>query len=98
MVTAAQTNSAYIGIIQSEISVPTGGPVATFNGGALFTGTCTSPIYAVATMLGGGVLEYPWAGCSNDRPSCCPFEPNQGGLLTVCPREYTTTSNACCPS
>ncbi|KAL9587827.1 MAG: hypothetical protein Q9203_003356 [Teloschistes exilis] len=57
MATAAQTNSAYIGIIQSEISVPTGGPVATFNGGALFTGTCTSPIYAVATMLGGGVLE-----------------------------------------
>ncbi|KAL8639853.1 MAG: hypothetical protein Q9228_003161 [Teloschistes exilis] len=57
MATAAQTNSAYIGIIQSEISVPTGGPVATFNGGALFTGTCTSPIYAVATMLGGGVLD-----------------------------------------
>ncbi|KAL8692244.1 MAG: hypothetical protein Q9218_002697 [Villophora microphyllina] len=52
----------------------------------------------MVTMLGGGVLEYPWAGCANDRPSCCPFDPNKGGLLTVCPKDYTTTSDACCPS
>ncbi|KAL8720147.1 MAG: hypothetical protein Q9225_002962 [Loekoesia sp. 1 TL-2023] len=49
-------------------------------------------------MDGGGVLEYPWAGCSNDRPGCCPFDIKVGGLLSVCPKDYTTTSDACCPT
>ncbi|KAL8838519.1 MAG: hypothetical protein Q9170_002099 [Blastenia crenularia] len=78
--------------------IPTSGPVATFAGRALFTGTCTSPEYSMVTMDGGGVLEYPWAGCSNDRPGCCPFDISVGGILSVCPNDYTTTSNACCPS
>ncbi|KAL8870296.1 MAG: hypothetical protein Q9174_003630 [Haloplaca sp. 1 TL-2023] len=49
-------------------------------------------------MLGGGVLEYPWAGCSNDRPGCCPFDPKVGGVLNMCPSDYYTTSSACCPT
>ncbi|KAL9039396.1 MAG: hypothetical protein Q9180_002555 [Flavoplaca navasiana] len=52
----------------------------------------------MVTMNGGGVLEYPWAGCSYNRPGCCPFDVNVGGTLSVCPSDYTTTSNACCPS
>lgn len=90
--------SSYTGTLQSAVFVPTSGPVATFAGNALFTGSCTSPEYAMVTMDGGGVLEYPWAGCSNDRPDCCPFDIKVGGLLSVCPKDYTTTSNACCPS
>ena len=97
---ASQSNAAssYSGQIQSAVMLPTSGPVATFTGRALFTGTCTSPEYAMVTMDGGGVLEYPWAGCSNDRPGCCPFDIKVGGLLNVCPSDYTTTSGACCPS
>ncbi|KAL8777660.1 MAG: hypothetical protein Q9213_007759 [Squamulea squamosa] len=84
--------------IQSAVTIPTNGPVATFTGQPLFTGTCTSPAFAMVTMNGGGVLEYPWAGCSYDRPGCCPFDVNVGGTLSVCPSDYITTSEACCPS
>ncbi|KAL9025310.1 MAG: hypothetical protein Q9196_005841 [Gyalolechia fulgens] len=90
--------SSFTGTLQSAVSLPTNVPIATFAGSAIFTGSCTSPEYAMVTMDGGGILEYPWAGCSNDRPNCCPFDIKVGGLLTVCPRDYTTTSNACCPS
>ncbi|KAL8863226.1 MAG: hypothetical protein Q9178_000601 [Gyalolechia marmorata] len=84
--------------IQSAVMIPTNGPLAAFTGRPLFTGTCTSPEFAMVTMNGGGVLEYPWAGCSYNRPGCCPFDVNVGGSLSVCPSDYTTTSNACCPS
>ncbi|KAL8678122.1 MAG: hypothetical protein Q9186_005493 [Xanthomendoza sp. 1 TL-2023] len=93
--TVTQVNNA---AIQSAVMVPTNGPVAAFKGRPLFTGTCTTPEFAMVTMSGGGVLEYPWAGCSYDRPGCCPFDVNVGGSLSVCPSDYTTTSNACCPS
>ncbi|KAL8803863.1 MAG: hypothetical protein Q9182_002919 [Xanthomendoza sp. 2 TL-2023] len=93
--TVTQVNNA---AIQSAVMIPTNGPVAVFTGRPLFTGTCTTPEFAMVTMNGGGVLEYPWAGCSYDRPGCCPFDVNVGGSLSVCPRDYTTTSNACCPS
>ncbi|KAI4108078.1 MAG: hypothetical protein LQ339_002350 [Xanthoria mediterranea] len=78
--------------------VPTSGPLAMFTGRPLFTGTCTTPEFAMVTLNGGGVLEYPWAGCSSNRPACCPFDINVGGYLSVCPSDYTTTSSACCPS
>ncbi|KAL8649742.1 MAG: hypothetical protein Q9226_005449, partial [Calogaya cf. arnoldii] len=84
--------------IQSAVMIPTNGPIAAFTGRPLFTGTCTSPEFAMVTMNGGGVLEYPWAGCSYNRPGCCPFDVNVGGSLSVCPSDYITTSNACCPS
>ncbi|CAO1604659.1 hypothetical protein XANCAGTX0491_008202 [Xanthoria calcicola] len=84
--------------IQSAVTVPTSGPLATFTGRPLFTGTCTTPEFAMVTLSGGGVLEYPWAGCSSNRPACCPFDINVGGYLSVCPSDYTTTSSACCPS
>ncbi|KAI4240114.1 MAG: hypothetical protein L6R40_005353 [Gallowayella cf. fulva] len=93
--TVTQVNNA---VIQSAVMIPTNGPVAVFTGRPLFTGTCTTPQFAMVTMNGGGVLEYPWAGCSYDRPGCCPFDVNIGGSLSVCPSDYTTTSNACCPS
>lgn len=86
------------GTVQSAVTVPSTGPVAAFTGRAIFTGTCTSPQYAVVTQAGGAVIEYPWAGCSDNRVACCPFDINVGGLLSVCPRDYTTTNDACCPS
>ncbi|KAL8686696.1 MAG: hypothetical protein Q9224_005365, partial [Gallowayella concinna] len=77
--TVTQVNNA---AIQSAVMVPTNGPVAAFKGRPLFTGTCTTPEFAMVTMNGGGVLEYPWAGCSYDRPGCCPFDVNVGGSLS----------------
>ncbi|KAL8812116.1 MAG: hypothetical protein Q9223_007373 [Gallowayella weberi] len=77
--TVTQVNNA---AIQSAVIVPTNGPVAVFTGRPLFTGTCTTPEFAMVTMNGGGVLEYPWAGCSYDRPGCCPFDVNVGGSLS----------------
>lgn len=90
--------SSYTGPIQSAVTPPTSGPVVTFTGRAIFTGSCTTPEYAMVTQAGGGLLEYPWVGCSNDRLACCAFDIHVGGMLSVCPRDYTTTSNACCPS
>ncbi|KAL8670301.1 MAG: hypothetical protein Q9168_005156 [Polycauliona sp. 1 TL-2023] len=87
--------------IQSAGTLPTSGPVANFNGHPLFTGTCTSPEFAMYTLDGPGgaaVLQFPWAGCSFDRPGCCPYDIQLGGELSVCPSDYITTSNACCPS
>ncbi|KAL8967654.1 MAG: hypothetical protein Q9197_005317 [Variospora fuerteventurae] len=83
--------------IQSAVVIPTGGPVVPFTGRAIFTGSCTVPEFAMVTQPGGAVIEYPWAGCSNNRLACCPFDINAGGSLTVCPQDYTTTSDACCP-
>ncbi|KAL8800282.1 MAG: hypothetical protein Q9200_007297 [Gallowayella weberi] len=53
--TCAVNNAA----IQSAVIVPTNGPVAVFTGRPLFTRTCTTPEFAMVTMNGGGVLEYP---------------------------------------
>ncbi|MCJ1460375.1 hypothetical protein MMC28_010755 [Mycoblastus sanguinarius] len=86
------------GTIAPGLTIATAAPVAKFTGEALLEGSCTTPQFASVTMNAGGVLEYPWLGCSNHEPSCCPFNPNVGGKLSVCPQDYFTTSGACCPS
>lgn len=83
--------------VGGAISVPTTA-VATFTGGKLFTGTCTSAQFASVTMGSGQFLEYPWLGCSNQEPGCCPFDLKVGGALSVCPADYITTQGGCCPS
>ena len=62
------------------------------------TGSCTSPYIASLAFPSGGSLEYPWVGCSDQNPDCCPFELAAEGPLTVCPRDYVTISGACCPN
>lgn len=86
------------GTVEAGPSVATTGPVATFTGNPLMTGTCTVPQVAMTTLSAGEILEYPWLGCSEEDPGCCPFNINVGGRLSVCPRDYFTTGNACCPS
>ena len=49
-------------------------------------------------MPTGGLLEYPWVGCSDQDPDCCPFAAGSQGPLTVCPHDYQTVSGACCPN
>ena len=49
-------------------------------------------------MPSGGILEFPWVGCSNQEPGCCPFDLGSEGPLTVCPHDYVTISDACCPN
>ena len=81
-------------------TIATTGQVAQYTGGALLTGSCTTPVYATATLdadAGGGIVEYPWLGCSVENSECCPFDPNKGGQLSVCPSDYITISSACCP-
>ncbi len=84
--------------LEPGYSLASTGPVATFTGGKIFTGTCVTAQYATITMPAGGILEYPWVGCSYEDPGCCPFDVNVGGQLSICPADYTTTSGACCPS
>ncbi|CAD6590870.1 MAG: hypothetical protein ASARMPRED_005088 [Alectoria sarmentosa] len=86
------------GTVEAGPSVDTTGPVATFTGKPLMTGTCTIPQFATTTLNAGEILEYPWMGCSEEDPDCCPFNINVGGRLSVCPHDYITTNNACCPS
>jgi len=97
--TAATTGTAAVSeTLEPGYSLATTGPVATFTGGKILTGTCVTAQYATVTMPAGGILEYPWVGCSYEDPGCCPFDVNVGGKLSVCPADYTTTSGACCPS
>ena len=84
--------------LQPAVTTAGGGPVAKFTGGKLFEGTCTTPVFNVYTMPTGGILEYPWVGCSDQQPRCCPFNVREEGPLTVCPMDYFTTNSACCPS
>ncbi|MCJ1230318.1 hypothetical protein MMC12_006991 [Toensbergia leucococca] len=83
---------------ESAFTTPTTGPVATFTGGMLFQGVCTTAQFASVTLPGGSILQYPWLGCSNEQPGCCPFPLNEEGPLSICPMDYFTTSGACCPS
>ena len=86
------------GTIEAGPSVATTGPLATFTGNPLLTGTCTMPQVAAVTLDAGNVLEYPWMGCSEEAPGCCPFDIGAGGRLSICPHDYFTTSSACCPT
>ncbi len=86
------------GTLEDGPSVATTGPLATFTGNPLLTGTCTMPQVAAITLDAGNVLEYPWMGCSKEAPDCCPFDVSIGGRLSVCPHDYFATSNACCPT
>lgn len=97
--TATSTGAAAgVGTLEPGYSLATTGPVATFTGSKILTGTCATAQYATITTPAGGILEYPWVGCSYEDPGCCPFDVNVGGMLSVCPADYTTTSGACCPS
>lgn len=85
--------------IASALSLPTTGPVATFTGGNIFTTNCTAVQFLSATLgTGAGTVVYPWMGCSQQERGCCPFDPNVGGSLSVCPQDYVTASGGCCPS
>ena len=95
--TAAPTQSQ-VDSIQPGVVLPSATTIVSYSGRSLFTGTCTSPQFALVTQ-GNVFLEYPWVGCSNLYPDCCPFDLRQGGLLSVCPADYTTVSKTgCCPS
>ena len=94
LTTATATGNYFV----PAVTLPSNAPVAKFTGGLLLQGTCTIPQFASVTIDGGGTLEYPWLGCSNLDPGCCPFDISVGGLLSVCPSDYFTTSGACCPS
>ena len=85
------------GNVEAGPSVATTGPVATFSGMPLLTGTCTIPQVASTMLNAGEMLEYPWLGCSEENTDCCPFDVKVGGRLSICPRDYFTTSSACCP-
>lgn len=98
-VTQGQTSAAAtITGTGSVVTIASTAAVATFTGGPLLTGTCSSTLYASATLGGGTILQYPWEGCSFDSPDCCPFDVEQPRSLSVCPKDYITTSDACCPS
>ena len=98
-VTQGQTSAAAtITGTGSVVTIASTAPVATFTGGPLLTGTCSSTLYASATLDSGTILQYPWEGCSFDTPECCPFDVEQPRSLSVCPKDYITTSDACCPS
>lgn len=90
--------SSISGTVEPGLSVATTGPVATFTGKPLLTGTCTIPQVVTTTLNAGETLEYPWIGCSGEDPDCCPFDIKVGGRLSICPHDYFTTSNACCPT
>lgn len=96
--TATTKKATPVGTLESQMSLITTGAVATFSGGKLLTGSCSDPQFASMTLPAGGLLEYPWLGCSEEDPGCCPFNPKSGGPLSVCPADYVTTSGACCPS
>ena len=95
---ASAVATSVLATVQSGYSLATTAPVAAFTGGKILTGTCVTAQYASITMPAGGILEYPWVGCSYADPFCCPFDANLGGILSICPADYTTTSGACCPS
>ena len=84
--------------IEQAMSVTSVGKVATFTGNALLAGSCTTPHFASVSIFGGSLLEFPIVGCSKEQPGCCPYDINAPGPLSVCPKDYTTTSSACCPS
>src|SRR5690349_17380237 len=67
---------------------------ATFTGGSLLSGICTSTRFT-SIVTAGTVIEFPTVGCASDNLGCCP---KNLSLLTSCPADYTTTSWACCPS
>lgn len=83
--------------VGTAVSFPSTAPVATFTGGPLLVPSCMKPQFASVAVT-GGFLEYPWLGCSYENPECCPFDVIIGGSLSLCPKDYTTTSGACCPS
>ena len=96
--TATTKKGTPTGTLEPQLSLVTTGAVATFKGGKLFTGSCTETQFASMTLPAGGVLEYPWLGCSEEGPGCCPFNPKSRGPLSICPDDYVTMSGACCPS
>lgn len=70
---------------------------ANFEGRPLMTGSCVVPYFAIATNVGGAVIEYPAVGCSDGRKDCCPFDPAEDAVLTRCPQDHFTTAGGCCP-
>ena len=84
--------------IDKAFTTTADGPVASYSGNILLSGTCAAPHIATYTLPNGGLLAYPWVGCSDQNPNCCPFPLSAQGPLTVCPYDYYTTASACCPS
>lgn len=86
------------GTLEAAPSVATTGKVATFTGNPILTGSCTIPQVAMTMVNAGEIFEYPWMGCSEEAPDCCPFDIKVGGRLSICPHDYFTTNYACCPT
>ena len=84
--------------LEPAYAATTGGPLVDYDGKSLLTGSCTIPHIASYSMSNGGPFEYPWIGCSNKDPGCCPFDPASAGPVSICPQDYSTVSGACCPS
>lgn len=96
--TSETIKQSTVGSIQPGVVLSaTTSTIVSFTGRPLLTGSCTTPQFALMTV-GSGFLEYPWLGCSNLFPDCCPFDLRVGGQLSVCPADYTTTGTGCCPS
>lgn len=104
--TQGQTSSSFMPsttgagsvIAASPIAIPGNAAAVSYTGGLLWTGTCTTPAFASATLNSGNVIQYPLEGCSSANPGCCPFDIDEPGPLKVCPRDYIATAGACCPS
>ena len=101
--TSSSTTASAITLatIEPFLTTTPNGPVATFKGTSILTGTCNEAQLVSATIGNSStisILEFPWVGCSNQQPGCCPFNLEQVGPLSVCPADYTTTSGACCPT
>ncbi|KAI4147288.1 MAG: hypothetical protein LQ340_005631 [Diploschistes diacapsis] len=92
------STTSIVTLVASAFTTTSNGPVADFTGNAIMTDSCTSPYIASFAMPSGGPLEYPWVGCSDQSPDCCPFDLGAEGPLTVCPHDYVTISGACCPN
>lgn len=102
-VSSSPSPSDYMFTITESVPVVTDhlhvtGSIATFSGGAILTGSCTSPVMALATDSTGSESQYPWVGCSAANDECCPFNIHAKMYLTVCPEGYSTTNRACCPT
>ena len=82
---------------EAAYTATSGGQIADFSGASLLTGSCTTPHIASYSAPNSGILQFPWIGCSNQDPACCPFDPASAGPISVCPQDYFTTSWACCP-
>ncbi|KAL2056205.1 hypothetical protein ABVK25_003228 [Lepraria finkii] len=93
--------------LASITSMPNTFAAVPFIGQALLAGTCRIAHPAILSFLGGGLLEVPMIGCSEEMPQCCPDVLAQAqdssssevvkdlasATLTQCPSDYGTIAS-----